>query len=359
MSDPPQQSQGTTVSALTTDSGIDNLLVDCEGGEETTLLPLTSIFHCPFIEECSNSKIGKMGWLCKWCGKKFSPRQQSRAIRHVLKIKLGDIAICTVSIPKEYGGRYRALYARSTERMQSKKRAHADIEDALAMKQTVAVVNLLGKRGVAISGGSIAAKGSFVTSNSSISFYTKGGSKTSTLFALSSQSSISASIQNMDIRKSHNAIVEMAIAVFFHCENIPDAVLESPRFKRLVKVCHLVGGDFVVPNRMKIGGELLNINYENTYSQNKAELIKEAKVFGFAWMGDGATIHKMPLMNVLALNGTTAPMTVLIPDCTKHMEEGGKKDAPYIDELFEGKVVKYNPQRLCTDVFYFDGASNV
>ncbi len=52
----------------------------------------------------------------------------------MLKIKLGDIAICTVSIPKEYVDRYRAFYARSTEQMQSNKRVHADIEDALAMK---------------------------------------------------------------------------------------------------------------------------------------------------------------------------------------------------------------------------------
>jgi hypothetical protein len=163
----------------------------------------------------------------------------------------------------------------------------------------------------------------------------------------------------MNICKSHNAIVEMAIADFSHCENIPDAVVESPRLKRLVKVCHLVGEDFVVPNCKRVGGELLDINYENTYSQNKAELMENTKVFGFAWMGDGATIHKMPLMNILTLNGTTAPMTVLIHDCTKHMEEGGKKDAPYIAERFEGKVMEYDPQRLCTDVFYFDGASNV
>jgi hypothetical protein len=77
-------------------------------------------------------------------------------------------------------------------------------------------------------------------------------------------------------------------------------------------------------------------------------------------MGDGATIHKMPLMNILALNGTaTAPMTFLIQDCTTHMEEGGKKDVPYNTELFEGKVLEYDPQLLCTDVFYFDGASIV
>ena len=111
-------------------------------------------------------------------------------------------------------------------------------------------------------------------------------------------------------------------------------------------MCHLVGDDFVVPNRKKVGGELLDINYENTYSLNKAELIKEAKVFGFVWMGDGITIHKMPLMNILALNGTTAPMTVSIQDCTKHMEEGGKKDAPYIAELFEVKIMGYGAS-LC------------
>jgi hypothetical protein len=200
----------------------------------------------------------------------------------VLKIKLGDIAICTSPIPKEYEDRYRALYARSTERMASKKRSHTQIDDAMAIKQILAVANLLGKRDVAMSGGtasspsmsihssplvqsSLATKVRAGASHSSISSSMRG-SMTSTSFALSSQSSISASIQNMDICKSHNAIVEIAIADFFHCENIPDAVVESPRFKRLVKVCCLVGEDFVVPNCKKVGGELLDVNYENTYS---------------------------------------------------------------------------------------------
>ncbi len=75
-------------------------------------------------------------------------------------------------------------------------------------------------------------------------------------------------------------------------------------------------------------------------------------------MGDGATIHTMPLMNILALNAAFM-MTVSIHYCTKHMEEGGKKDVPYISELFEVKVMEYDPQLLCTGVFYFDGASNV
>jgi hypothetical protein len=117
--------QGTTVSTLTADSSLVDLSVDSRGGEDTTLLPLTSIFHCPFIEESANSQNRKEGWLCKWCGKRmFSLRHQSRVICHVLKIKLGDFAICTSSIPEEYEDRYRALYARSMEQMASKKRLH-------------------------------------------------------------------------------------------------------------------------------------------------------------------------------------------------------------------------------------------
>ncbi len=98
--------------------------------------------------------------------------------------------------------------------MKSKKCSLAEIDDTLAIKQTIAIVNLLGKRGVSVSGGttysspptsmqylpsmqsSLAALGGSGPSHSSISLYTRDY-KTSTSFALSSQSSISASIQNM------------------------------------------------------------------------------------------------------------------------------------------------------------------
>jgi hypothetical protein len=145
--------QGATVSTLTADSSLVDLSVVSGVGEDTTLLPLTSIFHCPFIKESANSQNGKKGWLCKWCGKIFLLRHHSWAICHVLKIKLGDIAICTSSIPKEYEDRYRALYTRSTEQMALKRRLHTQIDDAMANKQTLAVANPLGKHGVAVSGG--------------------------------------------------------------------------------------------------------------------------------------------------------------------------------------------------------------
>jgi hypothetical protein len=145
---------------------------------------------------------------------------------------------------------------------------------------------------------------------------------------------------NLDIWKSNNATVEMAIANFFQCKNVPDAVVELPRFIWLLRVCCLLGEDFVVPNQKQIGGDLLDLNYANVYKRNKANLLKFAKVFGLAFLGDGATIHQMALMNILAMSGTCPPMTISIQDCTKHMVEGGKKDALYIANLFDKKVME-------------------
>jgi len=59
------------------------------------------------------------------------------------------------------------------------------------------------------------------------------------------------------------------------------------------------------------------------------------------------------------MSGAFPTMMISIQDCTKHMAEGGKKDASYIDNLFGKKVMEYNPLKTCTNVFYFDGASNV
>ncbi len=41
----------------------------------------------------------------------------------------------------------------------------------------------------------------------------------------------------------------------------------------------------------RLGVELLDLNYANIYQQTKAELLKFSKVFGLAFLDDGATIH--------------------------------------------------------------------
>ncbi len=52
-----------------------------------------------------------------------------------------------------------------------------------------------------------------------------------------------------NIIRSNDAQLEMAIADFFHCENIADQVVESTRFKYMLKQAQLVGGGFRPPTR--------------------------------------------------------------------------------------------------------------
>jgi hypothetical protein len=117
----------------------------------------------------------------------------------------------------------------------------------------------------------------------------------------------------------------MAIANFFHCENIPDMVVELPRFKRMVSVLSKVGSDFEIPKQRQFGGPLLDLNFQMEYFHNKTNLLKSADVFGLGFLGNGATVKRMPLMNIIALCADTPPITISIHDCTKHMQEGGGK----------------------------------
>jgi hypothetical protein len=143
--------------------------------------------------------------------------------------------------------RYQALYDSGKGQIDSKKRLSKSIGESVSLLQESAVGTLMKKRGIAVSDSA-----GHLSSVRPFSLTSSGGSMSAAsvnrseqkLFALSSSSQRASSTMNMDIRKSNNATVEMAILDFFHCENIPDLVVESPRFIRLVRVCHLVGEDF-------------------------------------------------------------------------------------------------------------------
>jgi hypothetical protein len=225
-----------------------------EGREEGKQVPsLKSIFDCSYIKP-KTVNDGKDGWECGWCGKIFAPRHASRALQHVLKIKKGNIAVCKAAFPDRFQKRYQALYDSGKGRMDSKKRSSKCIYESMALQQESAVGNLLQKCGVMVSGSAFP--------SSSVSNFSSAlaGTSTSTSvresrappFAFSSLR-LMVSTMNTHIWKSNNATVEMVIADFFHCENIPDSVVELPRFIRLVRVCRLVGEDFVMLHQKKIG----------------------------------------------------------------------------------------------------------
>ena len=52
---------------------------------------------------------------------------------------------------------------------------------------------------------------------------------------------------------------------------------------------------------------------------------KEAKIFGLLFLGDGATISRCPLLNIMNF-GENIPVAVLGNfDCQGHLADGGRK----------------------------------
>jgi len=77
-----------------------------EEGEEVCLPAISTVWECAHINY--KDVNGKEGWECQWCGLSFKPRHATRAMRHVLKLKGGDIAIYKAVISARYQDRYQA-----------------------------------------------------------------------------------------------------------------------------------------------------------------------------------------------------------------------------------------------------------
>ena len=106
-----------------------------EEGEEVCLPAISTVWECAYINY--KDVNGKEGWECQWCGLSFKPRHATRAMRHVLKLKGGDIAICKAVISARYQDRYRyqALYDRQFTRVDRKRKSDEIIRDSVTEQQ--------------------------------------------------------------------------------------------------------------------------------------------------------------------------------------------------------------------------------
>jgi hypothetical protein len=180
-----------------------------EEGEEA-LPAISTVWECAYINY--KDVNGKEGRECQWCGLLFKPRHAIRAMRHVLNLKGGDIAICKAVITARYRDQYQALlYDSQCMRVDSKRKLDEIIRDCVTEQQEAAVQSLLDTRkqpGVSGLRKSHSFSSSHVASAS-------GGSARSSSSTLKGQRSVSTMHQS-DIQRSNDATVEMAIADFFH-----------------------------------------------------------------------------------------------------------------------------------------------
>ncbi len=156
--------------------------------------------------------------------------------------------------------------------------------------------------------------------------------------------------------------------VNFICSNaLPFSISKCPKFQKICEVARGLGPNYRPPDHWLLGRKLMDLLFKVRFADLMCSLLSESKCFGISVFGDGATIKTVPLINVLDASPNNPFVLLDIVDCTAHLAEGGKKDAPYLANMIlphiammESSKDKNNKQHMgVVDLVLFDGASNV
>ena len=323
---------------------------------------LKTIWDDDKVERITDAS-GNEYWKCLWCGHKYQRHNATKALLHVLKRRGGSVAPCKSSrIDDAHKAAYQLLHNKLTDRKKSlaqaqdgKKRASDEYMD------TAAEMYASTKR-----------KKTPPSAMSSSISPTSNGPTNQIQTQLNFATEQPTECHNLDTHRSYQPKVSdtievqaesrltMAIADLIHSCGLPFSVASHHKFQRVLTYAKQAPKNYTPPNRNLVAGKLLDLNYQIYKTQTTEMLLKDADTYGLAFFGDGATIRKSPLINILASSVSEPAGCLSIVDCTGHLESDGRKDAAYIASLFiphiqsmEEKIPK------CTDLIIFDGASNV
>ena len=288
----------------------------------------------------------KPRWKCLWCDTTGGGHNATKVLWHVAKVAGNEVSVCKAKQDRNYADRYREMVSSQSQKRSAKKRMVDDTELIVSNRQQKLAQQLLCAkplpkklRNTIIGAAAI--------------------SETPSTVNTGVPSFIQTSLTNSRPDPRNDAVLTVAVADFVHGLGLPFSVVDDFLFHRMLVAARNVGTNYKPPNRQRIAGDLLELNFDQMMKKNAELLRKEADIFGLCFYGDGATVKRMPLLNILC-SGTHQPTATLgIVDCSGHMSAGGKKDASYISDLFFPHIEKLDPDKLYTDLVLFDGASNV
>lgn len=265
----------------------------------------------------------KKRWKCAFCHNEFA-WNATKVLKHFVGVRGADIKICT-KIDENSRMQYRQIFDARTELATVQKESISAHRETTERNNSVIALKYAASKGNG-----------------------KGGRS----------KSIQLKVTDRDVDLESSLTV--AIANFILCCGLPFSLANHPLFLEVLRLAKNASKHYVPPNRKLIAGNVMDLCYGALQTRQKENLLKEANIFGLSFYGDGATIHKLPLLNILA-SGIHEPVAVLdIVDATEHMVAGGKKDATYIAKLFEPYLEDF--ESTCptsVDYLSFDGAGNV
>ena len=93
--------------------------------------------------------------------------------------------------------------------------------------------------------------------------------------------------------------------------------------------------------------------------RNLSLIEKESDIFGLLFIGDGAAISRLPLMNILVSEKNLLVAVLELLDFQGHLSDGGTKNETFICNRFLDHFKRIDPHKSIIDVIMFDGTSNV
>ena len=98
-------------------------------------------------------------------------------------------------------------------------------------------------------------------------------------------------------------------------EVLSSNISQKPRFKKVLDMARTVSKCYEPTNRNLISKDLLYVVHDHNMERNLSLIEKEFDIFGLLFLGDGATISRIPLLNIL-VSGKNLPVAVLeLVDC--------------------------------------------
>jgi hypothetical protein len=314
----------------------------------------------------SHDSTGKEIWTCGHCNMVFKHHNHTKALSHCLDGP--NIQRCK-KMPVEWRNIYSTIRGEKTQKKVQKECAAAGIIAEIEERERVAMDFL----GVARTAEQTAYQESPLKphsvqeSLSSISTKRGGGDVSMHLFGSESASAKKKKnyhqltlVTNASNNLKQAAFeLNTAIAHFLVANSLPFSLAEDPLLKRMLVLSRNVNSTYEPPSRYEISGKYLTLIHDSYCREGIERLVGGGPSFGISIFGDGATIRRIPLINMLGSNPDAPSVMLDVVDCSQHMSNGGKKDAWYIAKKFLPVMKEIDPDKQYIDLVVFDGASNI
>ena len=91
----------------------------------------------------------------------------------------------------------------------------------------------------------------------------------------------------------------VAIADLIISEGLSFNISQKPRFKKMLDLVRTVSKCYQPSNRNLISKDILDVIHYQNMESNLSLIEKDSDIFGLLFLGDDATISRVPLLNIL------------------------------------------------------------